>query len=234
MTENKPIIAVMRIKCGLLILGLCLLLLNACYGGITGKVVDADNGKPIEGAVVLVEWNITQGLGLSYTARYKTFETVTNENGWFTLPGVLNPFVNPPGLVIYKRGYVAWREYATFPDLKERKAFKWKSGSVFRLERFARGYLHDRHTSFISSGIGSQGTSSKLSKAIHWEELLATKERRLSKKKRDSLAPEEKSLFVSSPEYDKPETARHRKEVWNRIQKEVIQELYFSEKENPK
>ena len=83
-------------------------------------MVDAETGKPIEGAVVLVEWDITKGLGLSYTKRHKLVETVTNENGWFTLQGVLNPLVNPPNLVIYKKGYVAWREYAMFPDFKKK------------------------------------------------------------------------------------------------------------------
>ena len=222
-----------KFKHGLVIVGV-FLLLNACYGGIAGKVVDAETGKPIEGAVVLVEWDITKGLGLSYTKRHKLVETVTNENGWFTLQGVLNPLVNPPNLVIYKKGYVAWREYAMFPDFKKKEDFKWKSGSIFQLEHFLRSYSHNRHTSFIHYGIGSLGTSSKLSQAIHWEALLGMKEMDLYKKKRESLKPDEKQLFYVSSDSNKPDTIRRRKEVHDRIWKEVIQELYFPDKENPK
>jgi hypothetical protein len=201
-------------KKGLLIVGL-FLLLNACYGGIPGKVVDAETRKPIEGAVVLVEWDITKGFGLSYTERYKVFETVTNEDGWFTLPGVLNPLVNPPNLAIYKKGYFAWREDYTFPDYKE-KHFRWKGGQVFRLERFKKGYLYTDHTSFITSGIGSLGTSSKLYQAHRWERLLAQKELELYGKKLKKLPPDWKS-------YDQHTIEELQKQIW----KEVAQELYF-------
>ena len=209
-----PNIGYIRSKHGLLIVGL-FLLLSACYGGIPGKVVDAETGKPIEGAVVLVEWDITKGFGLSYTERYKVFETVTNENGWFTLPGVLNPLVNPPNLVIYKKGYFAWREDYTFPDDRE-KHFRWTSGCVFRLERFLRGNLYINHTSFITSGIGSLGTSSKLAQAHRWERLLAQKETQLYGKKLQSLPPDWKS-------YDQYTIEGLQKQIW----KEVAQELYF-------
>ena len=182
---------------------------------VKGQVVDAETGKPIEGAVVLVEWDITKGFGLSYTERYKVFETVTNENGWFTLPGVLNPLVNPPNLVIYKKGYFAWREDYTFPDDRE-KHFRWTSGCVFRLERFVRGNLYINHTSFITSGIGSLGTSSKLAQAHRWERLLAQKETQLYGKKLQSLPPDWKS-------YDQYTIEGLQKQIW----KEVAQELYF-------
>jgi len=201
----------MKLKHGILITGL-LLLLNACYGGITGEVVDAETGNPIQGAVVLVEWDMTKGLGLSYTTRYKVFETVTNGNGRFTLQGVFNPFVNPPNLVIYKKRYVAWRENFIFPEYKKRKDFQWKSGTVYRLERFKRGYSHSKHTSFFLSGISSLGTSSKLSQAYLWERQQAMKEEDLYRKKLPSLKSGEKTG----------------KQIWQ----EVIQELYFS-KEYP-
>lgn len=222
----------MRIKYGVLIIGL-IFLVSGCYENITGTVVDDETEKPIEGAVVLVEFDVTKGLpGLSYTDRYKVFETVTDKDGKFILSGVLNPFVNPPQLVIYKRGYVAWREYATFPDYKERKDFKWQNGSIFRLERFKRGYLHTRHTSFIGTGISSLGASSKLSQAIDWEERLAQKENDLYRKKRDSLKSSEKALIYPSSYPLKHNAMQRRKEIYNRIWQEVIQELYFPEKEN--
>lgn len=211
-----PKIDLTKSKKGLWILGL-FLLLSACYGGIPGKVVDAETGKPIEGAVVLVEWDIIKGFGLSYTERYKVFETVTNEDGWFTFPGVLNPLVNSPNLVIYKKGYFGWREDYTFPDYRE-KHFRWTSGCVFRLERFVRGCLHNRHLSFIGGGIGSLGeVASKLDQAASWERLLAQKESRLYGKKLKRLPPDWKS-------YDQYTIEGLQKQIW----KEVAQELYFS------
>lgn len=90
-----------------------------------GTVIDAETREPIEGAVVMGYWDIYY---LHYwlfpggpTAYYDARETVTDENGHFTLPG-LGPWVFPPGylngpyLHVYKRGY----EYSSFSWITER------------------------------------------------------------------------------------------------------------------
>ena len=41
---------------------LFLFVMAGCEGTITGIVVDAETGKPIEGAVILVEWTKAKGL----------------------------------------------------------------------------------------------------------------------------------------------------------------------------
>ena len=71
-------------------------LLTGCYPEISGTVVDADTGEPIEGAVVLVEWTKTHGIGLTWTESVKVFEGVTDKHGRITIPGTVRPFVNPP------------------------------------------------------------------------------------------------------------------------------------------
>lgn len=210
----------MRRFLGVLAIGL-IFLTCGCYPGITGKVVDAQTGKPIEGAVVVAEWSITKGfLGLYYSETYKVNETVTDQDGKFSLSGVYNPLVERPQFVIYKKGYIAWRNDRIFPSWKERSDFIWRSNNVYRLKRFVRGYLHNKHTSFITSGISGLDASSKLMQAHSWERKLAQKENALWRKKRNSRKHEERHL-------DQYTLTKRYKQFW----KEVIQELYFSKRE---
>lgn len=163
----------------LLIIVLMMLLLTGCYWPISGIVVDAETGKPIEGAVVLVEWTKTHGIGEHWTESYKVAETLTDKDGKFTLPGCFSPFVNEPDVTIYKKGYVAWSSRWIFPSNEKRTDFKW-GNSMFRLEHFKPEYTHIDHTSFIdlsiNIGLGSKNKES-IKKEIRWEELEASKER---------------------------------------------------------
>lgn len=135
-----------------LILAVTLFSTTSCYAEITGNIVDAETSQPIEGAVVLVEWTITKGLGFTYTESYKVIEVVSNKEGKITIAGnIVNPFVNPPHITVYKKGYVAWNNEYIFPDYKKRTDFKWKNRYVFRLERFKEGYSLIDHESFIDS-----------------------------------------------------------------------------------
>lgn len=123
-----------------------LLFITGCYAEITGTVVDAETGKPIEGAVVLVEWTKTHGFGHTYTESYKVVEAITDKDGKATIAGTFSPTVNVPHVTVYKKGYVAWNNEMIFPDYKKRTDFKWKNGYVFRLERFKPEYTYDMHT----------------------------------------------------------------------------------------
>ncbi|MBI5748930.1 MAG: hypothetical protein HZA00_07370, partial [Nitrospinae bacterium] len=82
----------MRIQNLFLILTI-LFLTTGCYAEITGTIVDAETGEPIEGAVVLVEWTKTKGLGLTYTQSYQVVEVITDKDGKATVSGVFSPFV---------------------------------------------------------------------------------------------------------------------------------------------
>jgi hypothetical protein len=104
---------------------LMLVLLTGCYKPISGTVVDSDTNAPIEGAVVMVEWTKTHGIGDHWTESYKVADTVTDKEGKFTLPGCYRPFVNEPDVTIYKKGYVAWSSRWIFPDRRNRTDFKW-------------------------------------------------------------------------------------------------------------
>ncbi len=90
------------------------LILTGCYPGITGKVVDAETGKPIRGALVLAQWTQGHGLGFTYHTVYKTIETETNAEGAFSLSGVYRPLIDPPRMLIFSQGYVPWRNDRDF------------------------------------------------------------------------------------------------------------------------
>ena len=164
-----------------LIITLMLVLLTGCYKPINGTVVDVDTNAPIEGAVVIVEWTRTHGIGNYSTESYKVAETLSDKDGKFTLPGCYRPFVTEPDVTIYKKGYVAWSSRWIFPDRRNRTDFKW-GNRVFKLELFKKEYTYDEHTDFIRSSINSSmnlDAKQTIYRAFYWETQLASKERDL-------------------------------------------------------
>jgi len=151
--------------------------LTGCYGPITGTVVDAETGKPVEGAVVVVEWTKRIGFGHHYTKSHKLIETLTNKEGKVIIPGVCRPLLDPVDVTVYKKGYVAWNNYSIFPDDTKRTDFKW-GDYTFKLERFKPDYSYDKHVSFISDAAHFVfGNKKLISQAYQWEESKASRER---------------------------------------------------------
>jgi len=145
------------------------LVAGSCYAEITGIVVDAETGQPVEGAVMLVEWTKTKGLpGLTHTKPYKVFESVSGKNGTFTFKKVLNPLLSPPRMTIYKKGYAAWNNEYIFPGWIKRDNFKLADGMIIKLEHFKKEYSRDDHVSFLH-GITHWGKI--INEAYRWEEL---------------------------------------------------------------
>lgn len=129
-------------------------LIAGCYPGISGRVIDAETQMPIEGAVVLAQWTDSHGIGLTYHTVHKIIETETNKDGTFSLSGVYSPFVDPPVLIIYKNGYVAWRNDFVFPEYKKQTDYDvWKNRYTYKLDRFKDEYSKNKHQSFISLGV---------------------------------------------------------------------------------
>ena len=135
------------------------------------KVVDAETGEPIEGAVVLVQWSKTTGFGFKATSNYKVVEVVSDENGELTIPGVFKFGVDRPWLIVYKKGYVAWRHNYIFPNYEKRTDFRWGDDYVFRLERFREEYSRRDHVYFLDAS-NSSNTTGLLDDAYRWEALL--------------------------------------------------------------
>jgi hypothetical protein len=159
----------------------------SCYADITGIVVDAETGQPIEGAVAFVEWTATKGLpGLTHHETYKVTEAETDRNGKFRVPTTYNLLVDPPTVVIYKAGYVAWRNDFIFPGWTKRADFRYGNNIIFRLEQFNERFSHEEHHSFMSYGIigASSERTPKFNKAlgIELEKALREVEKKKMKK----------------------------------------------------
>jgi len=90
-----------------------LILLSGCgplirYDGTyNGKIIDADTGEPIEGVVVLGVWKrVYPGIAGSFRNFYDARETVTDEKGDFSIPGMgLSIFLDSMRVMIFKAGY---------------------------------------------------------------------------------------------------------------------------------
>lgn len=133
-----------------LVMSILFLFCAGCTRPITGKIVDAETGQPIEGAILLVEWTKVHGFGNTYTTSEKVAEEFSDKEGKVKITGYNNPFVQSPDVTVYKPGYVAWNNHWIFPDRRNRTDFEWKGGYVFRLEKFKEGYSFDKHEGFIS------------------------------------------------------------------------------------
>lgn len=158
----------------LVVLVLTVVLTAGCYFPISGRVIDAETDQPIEGAVVLVEWTKTHGIGDHSTESYKVVEVVSDKEGKFELSGCFGPFVNEPDVTVYKKGYVAWNNKYIFPDQTRRNDFAWKYGYLFKMDKFKLGYSFIKHQSFIDVAASLSSEARKKEKFIkayeEWEE----------------------------------------------------------------
>ena len=154
------------------------MLLISCYADITGIVVDAETGKPIEGAIIMVEWTKTTGLGLTSTKSYKVVEVVTDKEGKAKIEGLfdLSPFIDLGSVAVYKKGYVLWSHNNVFAGSRMLTGFEWKNNYVFKLARFKPEYSYLKHTSFIGRATGV-GYTPLINEASSWEGKKASKER---------------------------------------------------------
>jgi len=128
---------------------------------MNGRVLDAETNRPIDGAVVLVEWTKTIGFGLTYTESYKVVEALSDKDGKFELPGCYSPFVNVPDVTVYKKGHVAWNNKYVFPTHANRTDFTWKSGYVIMLKKFNKEYSYTQHQSFIDIAASLSSANAK-------------------------------------------------------------------------
>lgn len=126
----------------------------------------------------MVEWTKTHGFGHYWTESYKVVEAESDKEGKVKIDGCYSPFINPPSVTVYKKGYVAWNSKAIFRG-SQRTDFRW-GDYVFRLDQFKEEYSHDDHADFIrTSIISSLNVESKLKifNAFSWEDELASQER---------------------------------------------------------
>lgn len=151
----------------IIILLIVLTILSGCYPGISGKVVDGVTGNPLEGAVVLAQWTTTGGLpGLIHHKLYKIEETETDKEGHFSISGVYDPFVDPPEMVIYKKGYIPWRNDRDFKDKLWSLYDKiiWQDNLTYRLDHWNNDYSKEALSLFLTVMGTSHTVTPKYSK----------------------------------------------------------------------
>lgn len=141
-------------KISLLLLLFLFLICSGCfYPSIHGSVVDETTGKPLEGALVVAQWTKKHGFGLTYHDLYKITETLTDKDGKFSISGTYDPFVEPPEMIIYKEGYIPWRNDSVFPSCNTVKNNEWKNDVTYRLKIFTDEYTYQQLYSFLDFGI---------------------------------------------------------------------------------
>lgn len=124
-------------------------------GPYRGRVVEADTGKPVTGALVYASWTLHAGYGMTLPAGHREYVTNTDARGLYTVPPIDAP---GPGvritdfdLVIYKRGFVAYRSDRRFTDLGPRLDFAQVDNRV-ELVRWREGYSHAHHLRYVGGG----------------------------------------------------------------------------------
>jgi hypothetical protein len=128
---------------------------GSLLGPFDGKVVDATSGDPVAGALVYATWSFQTGSGLQAPSGFREAVTSTDGGGRYRLAAL----DDVPGrgrladfyLVIYKRGYVAYRSDRRFDDLGPRLDFAQRQNQV-RLEKWRSDYSHVRHVRFVGGG----------------------------------------------------------------------------------
>jgi hypothetical protein len=127
----------------------------ACAGPLTysatqikGRVVDADSGEPIEGAVVVAQWvlfNIGPGHG-GHKGRLHIHETMTDKDGYYMIPG-WGPRIRPPmtelvnrdpEILIFKGTYEPKALYNSIARASSVRVSDW-DGKIVKLKRTERG-----------------------------------------------------------------------------------------------
>jgi hypothetical protein len=107
--------AVMRRLIGIIITVVTALAFSGCVrpfrvdGPYSGRIIDAETSKPIEGVVVDATWyRVYPNVAGSSSKYYDTRETLTDKNGDFDIPGMgilLFSTIDKPIITIFKAGY---------------------------------------------------------------------------------------------------------------------------------
>ena len=126
-------------------------------GPFTGRVVDTTTKVAVAGALVYATWTLERGTGLAEPAGAKDFVGSTDAAGYYKVPALAalprGVRVTEFTLLIYKRGFIAYRSDRRFTDLGLRMDFAQHANQVL-LERWRTGLSHARHLRFGGGGGG--------------------------------------------------------------------------------
>jgi hypothetical protein len=124
-------------------------------GPFSGRVVDATTHAPIAGALVYAAWTFEHGSGLMEPAGSKEYVGSTDAGGNYKVPALAavpkHARITEFTLLVYKRGFVAYRSDRRFSDLGMRMDFAQIDNQVL-LERWRNELSHARHLRFVGGG----------------------------------------------------------------------------------
>jgi hypothetical protein len=126
---------------------------GSLVGPFDGRVVDASTGHPVPQALVFASWGLQTGRGLEAPAGAQVTVVETDSDGRYQIPafhGHTSPRTRLERftLIIYKRGFVAYRSDRRFEHFQPRRDFSQRLNQV-RLERFGAEQSHAQHVRFI-------------------------------------------------------------------------------------
>ena len=128
---------------------------GALAGPFNGRVVDATTHAPVAGALVYGAWTLERGTGLPEPAGAREFVGSTDANGGYRIPELTQiprgSRVTEFTVLVYKRGYVAYRSDRRFNDLGARMDFAQHDNQVL-LDRWRNELSHARHLRFVGGG----------------------------------------------------------------------------------
>ena len=124
-------------------------------GPFTGRVVDATTHAPISGALVYASWSFERGAGLPSPAGVHEYVGSTDAGGNYKVPALgsmpASAHVADFTLLVYKRGFIAYRSDRRFSDFGPRRDFAQTDNQVL-LERWRAELSHARHLRFVGGG----------------------------------------------------------------------------------
>jgi hypothetical protein len=122
-------------------------------GPFSGQVLDVISSKPIPDAIVQGSWSFELGRGLTAPAGAQVATVVTDKEGLYRIerlrevPSAQARVVSFT-LIIYKRGYVAYRSDRVFEPDRARTDF-YQTRNVVRLERMTPSVSRVKHVRFV-------------------------------------------------------------------------------------
>jgi hypothetical protein len=130
---------------------------GSLLGPFSGRVFDAANRSPVAGALVYATWSLqaTAGPSAAVPAGAREFVGSTNAAGRYDIPALSHL---PRGvrvvdftLLVYRRGFIAYRSDRRFHDFGTRLDFA-QEGHQIVLERWRSELSHARHLRYIGGG----------------------------------------------------------------------------------
>ncbi|PID39593.1 MAG: hypothetical protein CSA24_02345 [Deltaproteobacteria bacterium] len=124
-------------------------------GPFEGRVVDTDTNKPIERALVWCSWAFSRGLGSPAPEAMRNVRVYTDPDGRYRIPRLkalpigLSTQLSRFTLVVYRRGYVAYRHDRRFGAALARRSSFSQFANVVKLSRWSPELSHARHMLFL-------------------------------------------------------------------------------------